>query len=338
MIATDRCAAGHSPGMTIRILLAAACIAGCTVQPHVDLGSAPFMRLTPDTEARQIALDGSHLYWLSWNVPPPPGWQGPETSLLYVTKADKDGSNASVLARTAFTADNVFGSFALAVDGSNVIFTDETFVDMEAASGGSPTTMFTGQATDVGGVAIDDTDLYWTVIDPSGTAGTVMKMPKTGGMAVLLASNQQNPGHIVVDDTNVYWVDDGNGELVVLPKSGGTPMTLATDAAGSSLVVDETDVYYNPSMLVKKVAKTGGPTTVVASDVLVTGDLTGDATDLYFARDFNQVARVTKADYSMTIVYDALTDPTASSIDVIALDDTSLYWSFDDGSIGTQPK
>jgi hypothetical protein len=168
-----------------------------------------------------------------------------------------------------------------------------------------------------------------------------MKRPKAGGLAAVLASNQHSPGHIAVDDANVYWVDDGDGQLLTLPKSGGTPVTLATDASGSSLLVDQTDVYYAPSGFVRKVAKTGGPSTVVANDYVI-GDLTGDATDLYYAPDFGvaRIVRVAKADYAKTVIYDATTDPATSSlvIDVIALDDASVYWSFSDGSIAMQPK
>jgi hypothetical protein len=317
--------------MTIRILVAAmTCATAC--MPRVDLGrSASFTRIAPATAARQVAVDESHLYWLSWDVPPPPGWQGSETSLLELTRADKDGSHATVLARRGFSLDDVFDSFALSVDGTDAWFSDQTFIDVEAASGGAPTELFaSGMPSDtatVGGVALDATDVYWT----SGHA--VLKMPKTGGLAVALAANQDSPGHIAVDATTVYWVDDATAELISVAKSGGTPVTLATVASGSTLVVDDTDVYFDGDMTVSKVAKTGGPTTVVASDVLVIGGLAADATDVYFARDFTNIARVSKRDLSMSTVYDG-----GGTIDIIALDDASLFWSFDDGTIGTQPK
>lgn len=59
------------------------------------------------------------------------------------------------------------------------------------------------------GIAIDDTNIYWTNTGTGANDGSVMKMPLGGGTPVALASQLQNPQGIVVDETSVYWTNGG---------------------------------------------------------------------------------------------------------------------------------
>ena len=52
---------------------------------------------------------------------------------------------------------------------------------------------------------VDETFLYWV---DNVTAGTVMRAPKAGGSATVLARDA-NPTAIAVDDRAVYWADEG---------------------------------------------------------------------------------------------------------------------------------
>jgi hypothetical protein len=62
-------------------------------------------------------------------------------------------------------------------------------------------------------VAIDATDVYWV---DNAVVGTVMRAPKSGGKATLLARDT-SPLAIAVDATAVYWSDEG-GHIMRLAK------------------------------------------------------------------------------------------------------------------------
>jgi sugar lactone lactonase YvrE len=78
-------------------------------------------------------------------------------------------------------------------------------------------------------LALDADSLYWTDSAPflPLPTGYIMKAPKSGGPAQMLAPAGGNPLGIAVDATNVYWVNDDVGTVVRVAKTGGTPTTIA---------------------------------------------------------------------------------------------------------------
>jgi hypothetical protein len=75
------------------------------------------------------------------------------------------------------------------------------------ASDGSTTVLGTvvDQGLSGGALAHDDTYVYWLDID---TVGTIMRAPKTGGTATIIARDT-SPVAIAVDANAVYWSDQG---------------------------------------------------------------------------------------------------------------------------------
>jgi hypothetical protein len=60
-----------------------------------------------------------------------------------------------------------------------------------------------------GPLAIDDSDVYWVDF---ATVGTIMKAPKAGGRATIVARDT-SPVAIAVDDKAIYWSDLGGNIL-----------------------------------------------------------------------------------------------------------------------------
>jgi hypothetical protein len=69
-----------------------------------------------------------------------------------------------------------------------------------------------GGLGDPSGLAVgngSDAFVYWT----NKVDGTVMKMARSGGTPILLASGQKNPSAIAVGQGTVYWATTGDGSI-----------------------------------------------------------------------------------------------------------------------------
>src|SRR5262249_16673417 len=123
----------------------------------------------------------------------------------------------------------------------------------------------------------------------------------------------------------------GSGEPVCSP--GDPPVALVTGLTGPySVGVDETYAYFiTRDGALMKVPKSGGQVTGVPEGLDLSGNLAIDATHLYVA-DSSGILRMAKDGTDLTTI---VSDPT---VDILAIDDTSLYWARAGSTIASVPK
>lgn len=76
------------------------------------------------------------------------------------------------------------------------------------------------------GLAADGDSVYFSTL---AAAGSIMRLPRSGGSPEPIAQNEPWPHDIAIDDTNVYWClnDAPSGHLARATKAGGDRKTLA---------------------------------------------------------------------------------------------------------------
>ncbi len=191
-----------------------------------------------------------------------------------------------------------------------------------AVGGGTPVALASGQAAPVE-MAIDETNIYWLNI--AGTKGvmtvpiaggtpvqvapasspfglavdgttvyftdgdTIFGVPRGGGTPVSLATNQNFPFELAVDATTLYWSSArGAGAISSMPKTGGTPTTLASSTGMTRIAIDATTLYFtaqngapNAGIVASIPLSGGAPTTLVTAQANPEG-IVVDAKSLYW--------------------------------------------------------
>jgi hypothetical protein len=213
----------------------------------------------PSCLARQLAVDGSYLYF-KCNTSGPVGRVPVDGGTIeYLSSLASIGTDSLVVgggyaylstrrapldggpAMNLVTSGNG-GPYVAALDSQNLYWADafdNQVVSLPITGGAIHTIASTPQPMNV---AIDDTAIYWTTYGPTGA---VMKTAiGGGGSQTTLASNVSYPDWIVVDDNNVYVTTTGAPSIIAIPKTGGAVTTLVSNQTGTELAVDATSLYW----------------------------------------------------------------------------------------------
>jgi hypothetical protein len=207
-----------------------------------------------------------------------------------IASAPLTGGKATVLATSN-------GYASVNADSSHVYWADQDKGQIESlpVRGGTPTILASGLAGP-GGLALEDETLYFM-----DTSGDLLSLPASGGDVTTLYKGPGLPPDtateywapaIAVDADSVYFSECtglmgvSSSSLYRLPRSGGTPILLASSCA-VGIAVDSTDVYWTSgedvSGEVRSVPIGGGPTRVIASgQIYITAGPVLDATSVYW--------------------------------------------------------
>jgi hypothetical protein len=141
------------------------------------------------------------------------------------------------------------------------------------------------------GMVVDDTTVYISVLPFESIftplPGAILAVPKSGGVATVVASGVATAFALEFDATHLYWAaagildfDEGGfgpgGKIERMKKDGSERQTLADDlSAPLSLVLDGADLYFGESGLVEgdesiglyHVPAVGGPVTTIHDEL-----------------------------------------------------------------------
>jgi hypothetical protein len=191
------------------------------------------------SEVSAVHLDAEHVYWRGHNA---------------VLRANKDGSDMHSMMQAELT-DFVVDTVAIyyTVEGAGVV------VSIPLELGGLQRTLANKQAKP-GRIALDFVYLYVCNRDAEGS---VVKIPKSGGAAEVLADKLPEPQAIALDETTVFF-GTSNGQLWRVPKAGrSAAVRLDNDTSVvTDVAVDDGAVYwisnFGPAVKVFKMPKSGG--------------------------------------------------------------------------------
>jgi len=172
----------------------------------------------------------------------------------------------------------------MALTATTVYFTNDSTggnISYAAKTGGGTTVLFPAQSSPRG-IAVDDTNVYWS------TYQQVESAPLAGVTLSKVSMAEEFPFALAADATTLYWYDEYMDAVRSSPKTGGGASTLTSmptshDHGGRSIALDSASVYFNDRVgnTVQKVGKTGGTPSIISSASGPTGVVL-DASYVYF--------------------------------------------------------
>ncbi|MEO5729722.1 MAG: hypothetical protein ABI134_17760 [Byssovorax sp.] len=302
-------------------LLAAGCAGerGCAALKVTTLASSSLH------EYGAVAVDDAHVYWLDQGTPDDDYASG---AVMRVAKA---GGEAE---RIAGDTGNLL---ALAVDDTSVYWTRSGGADVRCAPrAGGPAAVLIEGLKSPGGVAVDASFVY---VAETAWQGRIVKVPKTGGQIMVIATEQHHPTEVLVDDSAVYWINEvnfGEGEVMKAPKAGGASTVLARKLRRPrALALDSGNVYWIQSRLtepggdrdsVVRVPKAGGVPATLIDDQTGASALGVDERNVYWATMFSgEILGLPKAGgREPVVIADKQNGPSA-----LTVDRSGIFWTTD---------
>jgi hypothetical protein len=192
----------------------------------------------------RMALDSTYVYMSNG-------------SCRYVLYAPKPGTDPNGWKTFGSVSSPVI---ALGSDNTSLYYAFDREIDMQPLAGSASPMTFALSHTPIVDLVVDDTSVYWV-----NTEGEVEALAKAqiGEPPTVLASGQAGPGRLAFDTTNLYWTNSANavsgmGSVMLVPKHGGTPVTLApnqTLPSPSPIAVDGVALYWGASNSVMELAR-----------------------------------------------------------------------------------
>jgi sugar lactone lactonase YvrE len=209
------------------------------------------------TSAWEILVSGSTLYWTTYvddRV-----FKVPTTGGAAVVVSPTDGSPEGIVSDGTYLywADS-YSSSPLVRRASIATGTLST-VESPPDGGTNPFNPIT--------IAVDATNVYWGNAGTSLGTSSVYQANKTDGSNPIALATGVDPVYgLTIDSTNVYFTAGLAGSVYSVPIGGGTVKLLAgTESNPSAIVADGTSLYWLATSTVRKMAKTGGAITTLAT-------------------------------------------------------------------------
>lgn len=213
---------------------------------------APGLGQTTSGTVMKVAVTGGTPVMLDQGLEGPFGLAIDATNVYYTNAGGGRIKSVPIAGGTATVLATDQVPLGIAVDGTSVYWVSffNGTVSSTAKAGGSGTKELTASntATNVIGVAVNATSVFFSTDDGS-TTSVIASMPLAGSASpTVLASGQDDGWGIALDATNVYWANSDqlpNGYMASTSLTGGTVTKLATNIGfPTSIAVDATGLYY----------------------------------------------------------------------------------------------
>jgi hypothetical protein len=163
-------------------------------------------------------------------------------------------------------------------------------------------------------------ELVTTVFEKKNNLRTLLRVPMAGGAPVRLASAAMGVPSVALDAERVYWTSYLEGTVSAVPLRGGKVELLVSELVRPfGIGVDPASVYFSTRRAgrraLMKVAKTGGPSTLLVEDQRGVHSLRVDGGSVFWTTE-DGVAKVSTSGGGVRVLARERSRPTA--IDVSA--------------------
>lgn len=259
-----------------------------------------------------VCTDGGYVYWVEGDI-----------STGAVKKVSVNGGAVTTLASglpepRAIDVDSAYVYWIERNNGSN------GSLKKVSINGGTDTTLVTGLLNAQNHMALDDNNIYWGD-GKIGGGGVIKKVSKNGGTVTTLVNSGilNLTTAIAVDNTYVYFYDDQNNIKTVPINSG--PVTTIGTGTPSAYALYGSDIYWVEygNGTVKKMPKSGGLITTLATGSNSPSNLTVDGINVYWI-EFTNPGKVLKVPVSGGL--STIVSNEANTIG-LATDSINVYWA-----------